>query len=82
MASIPLIKLVHRRMAACDVPGSSVDSTNMGSGESEISEYIQRLCKIFFCMVCYVLGHESEVVFLLNGCFIAALLLSVRGKQQ
>jgi hypothetical protein len=32
--------------------------------------------------VFYVSGDELEVVFLLNGCFIAALLLSGRGKQQ
>jgi hypothetical protein len=39
----------------------------MGSPEIEISEYIQRLCKIFFIESLDVAGDESGVVFLLKG---------------
>jgi len=66
--------------------GTSVHNTNMGSQESEISECIQRLCKIFLWMVFYVFWRWIRGCILIEWlfccCFVAAALLSTPGKQQ
>jgi hypothetical protein len=49
------------------MPETTVYSTNIGSPEREISEYVQRLCKIFFWAIFYVFGDALGVVFLLKG---------------